>query len=60
MKAEGRGTAIEVSLNSQRASLSLQLDSGTEFINDADGDTDLYIGLLEVAQNVCEAIWRGE
>ena len=47
-------------LDSQRASLTLQLDGGTTFVTDMDGDDDLYVGLLEAAQNVCDEIWRSE
>lgn len=47
-------------LPDKEATLWLKLDGGTELIGDATGSPDIYIGLLEAAQNVCEEIWRDE
>lgn len=60
LAASGEDALLKMQAGAKTATMHLKLDGGTEMITDAVGDPDLYVGALEVAQNVCEEIWRDE
>jgi hypothetical protein len=60
ISAVGTEAIFRARLPDRAATLWLKLDGGTEMITDATGEEDFCVTLGEIAQNVCDDIWRAD